>query len=118
MSELRSLLDDLKAVDNRSLSTDELNVEIGELCRGIDQMKVLVAEKVAVLESTGGLTDLGFPSLTTYLMEVGRMRRTGQTFCDPSQGTGLGPRGLSGLVGRPHLLRSGKPAVPDGRRRS
>ena len=73
MSELRSLLDDLMAVDNRALSTDELDVDISELCRGIDQMKVLVAEKVAVLESTGGLTGLGFPSITSYLMEVGRM---------------------------------------------
>lgn len=73
MSEIRSLLDDLMAVDNQSLSTDELNADVGELCRGIDQMKVLVAEKTAVLEKSGGLTDLGFPSVTAYLMHIGRM---------------------------------------------
>ncbi|HET9261303.1 MAG TPA: DUF222 domain-containing protein [Acidimicrobiia bacterium] len=73
MSEIRSLLDDLKAVDNLSLSTDELNSDIGELCRSIDQMKVLVAEKTAVLESRGGLRALGFPSVTAYLMYIGRM---------------------------------------------
>lgn len=73
MSELRSLLDELTTVDNRSLSTDDLNTDIVELCRGIDQMKVLISEKAAVLESSGGLRDLGFPSITSYLMCVGRM---------------------------------------------
>lgn len=73
MSELRSLLDDLMTVDNRSLSAAELNADIVELCRGLDQMKVLVAEKAAVLESSGGLRELGFPSITSYLMHVGRM---------------------------------------------
>ena len=73
MSEIRSLLDNLMAVDNRSLTADELNFDVVELCRGIDQMKVLVAEKTAALEATHGLADLGFPSITAYLMHVGRM---------------------------------------------
>jgi hypothetical protein len=60
-------------VDNRSLSADELNADIVELCRGMDQMKVLVSEKTAVLEDTGGLTELGYPSITAYLVHVGRM---------------------------------------------
>lgn len=73
MSELRSLLDDWKAVDNTTLSAGELNQDIVELCRGMDQMKVLVAEKAAHLDSFGGLTELGFPSITAYLSHVGRM---------------------------------------------
>ncbi|HEX6222002.1 MAG TPA: DUF222 domain-containing protein [Acidimicrobiia bacterium] len=39
----------------------------------MDQLKVLVAEKAAVLESSGGLRELGFPSITSYLIDVGRM---------------------------------------------
>lgn len=74
MSTLRSLLDDLKTVDNRSLSPGELNADIVELCRGIDQIEVLIAEKTAALEASGALRELGFPSITSYLTHVGRMR--------------------------------------------
>jgi hypothetical protein len=73
VSEIRSLLDELMTVDNRALSADELNADIVELCRGMDQMKVLVAEKMAVLDDTGGLAELGYSSITAYLMHVGRM---------------------------------------------
>jgi hypothetical protein len=73
MSELRSLLDELMAVDNQGLTVDELNTDVVELCRGIDQMKVLVAEKTAALERSGGLRELGYPSTTAYLVHVGRM---------------------------------------------
>lgn len=73
MSELRSVLDEMMAVDNRSLSAQELNADVLELCRGIDQMTVLVAEKTAVLEDNRSLTELGYPSITAYLMNVGRM---------------------------------------------
>jgi hypothetical protein len=72
MSELRSLLDDLKAVDNALLHIDELNQDVVEMCRGIDQLRVLVTEKVTALESKG-LPELGFPSITAYLIHVGRM---------------------------------------------
>ena len=60
MSELRSLLDELLAVDNQGLMVDELNTDVVELCRGIDRMKVLVAEKTAALEQSGGLRESGF----------------------------------------------------------
>ncbi len=73
MSELRSLLDELMAVDNQGLTVDELNTDVVELCRGIDRMKVLVAEKTAALEQSGGLRELGYPSTTAYLVHVGRM---------------------------------------------
>ena len=61
------------AVDNQGLTVDELNTDVVELCRGIDQMKVLVAEKTAALEQSGGLRELGDPSTTAYLVHVGRM---------------------------------------------
>lgn len=73
MSEIRSLLDELMAVDNGSLSAEELHSDIVELCRGIDRMQVVVAEKTAALDTSGGLRDLGYPSITAYLTHVGRM---------------------------------------------
>lgn len=72
MSELRSLLDHWKSVDHGALSLADLNEDIVELCRGIDQMKVLIADRLAELESRG-LERLGHPSITSYLTHVGRM---------------------------------------------
>lgn len=63
MSELRSLIDELRTVDHRSSSADELNADRVELSRGIDQMKVLLAEKMAILDETAVLTELGYPSI-------------------------------------------------------
>lgn len=72
MSELRSLLDEWKSVDSGALSLSELNEDIVELCRGIDQMKVLIADRLAEIDSRG-LERLGHPSITSYLTHVGRM---------------------------------------------
>ncbi len=73
MSEIRSLLDELMAVDNHTLSAEELHNDIVELCRGIDRMQVVVAEKTAVLDASGGLNELGYPSITAFLTHIGRM---------------------------------------------
>ncbi len=73
MSNLRSVLDDLAAVPLSDLSVAELDAEIVELARGIDSMKVLLAERARSLQERGGLRELGYSSLTSYLAHRGRV---------------------------------------------
>jgi len=79
MSELRSLLDQLSAVDIGQMSVEMLDEDIDELVYGRQMMDVLLAQRVRGMTDRGGHVELGYPSPTAYLtgkgMSAGRARR-------------------------------------------
>lgn len=73
MSELRSALDQLKMLNPDSVTVGQLDAEIAEAIRGMQDLEVLVAEWVKTMADRGGHYDLGYSSATTYLADRGRM---------------------------------------------
>ena len=73
MSQLRSVLDELKAVPVTELADDDLHLMLEEVLHGSDQLEVLKAELTAEISQRGGHLDRGYPSPTAYLTHVGRM---------------------------------------------
>ncbi|MFZ0013466.1 MAG: hypothetical protein WAL25_05050, partial [Acidimicrobiia bacterium] len=73
MSQLRSLLDEMAAVDDHRLSDEELTSDIVELCHVEQIVEVLRARKVRRLADRNGHRTLGFSSPTALLTHQARM---------------------------------------------
>jgi hypothetical protein len=73
MSQLRSVLDDIAADDDHSLTSEELASEIGELLHAAQMVDVIIASKVKRLADRGGHEELGYPSPTAFLTHRGRL---------------------------------------------
>jgi hypothetical protein len=81
MSALRSLLDEMAAVDPSGMTRAELDTEVAEISDGIQRLEVMMAERVGDMAGRGDLGKLGYPSITAYLCHIahyssGRARRT------------------------------------------
>ena len=73
MSELRSVLDQMASVANENLTVEELASDIVELSYAAQMAEVLMARKTKVISDQNGHVDLGYPSPTALLMDLGRM---------------------------------------------
>lgn len=73
MSAIRSALDEMSAMADTELSSDQLAADIGELVLVGQMVEVLVARKTRSLSDRGGHHTLGFPSPTAMLASLGRM---------------------------------------------
>jgi hypothetical protein len=60
MSAIRSALDEMGAVDRRSLSADELAADLVELDHVVQKAEVLQAETIKALADCGGHHELGY----------------------------------------------------------
>lgn len=69
MSELRSVLDQMKAVDDDRLAVSELAADIVELSYVSQMVEVLRARKTKNLADRGGHHDLGYSSPTAFLVD-------------------------------------------------
>lgn len=67
MSQLRSLLDEMAAVDDNGLSVDELAADIVELTHVERMVEVIRARKTRHLADRGGHHQLGYSSPTALL---------------------------------------------------
>ena len=73
MSALRSALDELASVDNRTLSVNELDTDIQELLDAQRRIEVQLAEKTKAVAARNGHQILEYPSPTAYLMYKGNL---------------------------------------------
>jgi len=73
MSELRSVLDQMAAVADESLTIGELALDVAELSHAGQMVEVLVARKTKNISDRKGHFDLGYPSPTAFLMDQARI---------------------------------------------
>ncbi len=73
MSELRSVLDQMAAVADESLTTGELAADVVELSNVCQMAEVLMARKTKQISDRRGHIELGYPSPTSFLMDQCRM---------------------------------------------
>lgn len=73
MSELRSLIDEMSAVDDSEQSPEEKAADIVELEHVGQMIDVLKARKTKSLADDGGHQELGYASPTALLVHLGRM---------------------------------------------
>jgi hypothetical protein len=73
VSELRSVLDQLKTVDPILLSPDQQSAGLAELIHGQQQIEVILASWIRSIASSGGHHEMGYSSPTAMLSELGRM---------------------------------------------
>jgi hypothetical protein len=73
MSAIRSALDEMGAVDRRSLSADELAADLVELDHVVQKAEVLQAETIKALADCGGHHELGYSSPTALLVDQTKM---------------------------------------------
>ena len=71
MSQLRSVLDEMKTVPVSDLSDDELHLMLEEVLDGSDQLEVLKADLTREITSRGSHHHLGYPSPTAFLVDQG-----------------------------------------------
>ena len=69
MSAIRSALDEMAGVDDRGLSADELATDIVELAHVVQMAEVLQARKLKSLSDRGGHHELGFSSVSAFLVD-------------------------------------------------
>ncbi|HEY5890726.1 MAG TPA: DUF222 domain-containing protein, partial [Acidimicrobiia bacterium] len=73
MSQLRSVLEEVAAVDDHGLSVEDLAADITELVHVGQMVEVLIARKTRSLSDRDGHRDLGYSSVTNLLVDVARM---------------------------------------------
>lgn len=73
MSQLRSAIDELFAVDDATLSVEELAADLAELSHVSQMAEVLRSRKVKNLSDRGGHHDLGYSSPTAFLVDHAQM---------------------------------------------
>jgi hypothetical protein len=73
MSELRSVLDQIAAVADESLTVEELATDIAELSYVGQMVDVLVARKTKQIADRAGHAEMGYPSPTAFLVDHARM---------------------------------------------
>jgi hypothetical protein len=73
VSQLRSVLEEMFAVDDGDLTIDELATDLEELSHVEQMVEALQARKVRNLTARGGHHDLGYSSPTAFLAHHGRM---------------------------------------------
>lgn len=73
VSQLRSILEEMSAVDDDDLTAAELAADIEELSHVGQMVEVLRARKVKTVTNRGGHNDLGYSSATAFLAHLARM---------------------------------------------
>ena len=71
MSQLRSVLDELATEPTEMMTADELDADLTELLACRQRLDVIIAGRLDDLRTDDRQVDLGYPSLTAYLMHRG-----------------------------------------------